>query len=90
MRNLENLAQSVTYLPLDRNILSQAAYIWSDAMLNGYSHPKGVHVDMLVLAHLRIERQKYQGRRILVATKNLKDFQIFDREDAMNWHDINF
>ena len=71
-------------------ILSQASYIWSDAMLNGYERPKGVDVDMLVLAHLRIERQKYQGRRILVATKNLKDFQLFDRQDAMNWHDINF
>ncbi len=59
-------------------------------MLNGYERPKGVDVDMLVLAHLRIERVKYQGRRILVATKNLKDFRLFDQKDAMNWHEIDF
>ena len=80
----------MNYLPLDSDVLSQAAYIWSDAMLNGYERPKGVDVDMLVVAHLRIERIKYQGRRILVATKNLRDFRLFDQQDAMNWHDIDF
>lgn len=47
-----------------------------------------VDVDMLVLAHLGVERQKYPSRRILVATKNLKDFQIFSDEDAKEWRDI--
>ena len=89
LRNLENLVKHVDRLPLDIDVLSQAASIWSDAMLAGYERPKGVDVDMLVLAHLRVEKYKYQGRRILVATKNLRDFRRFEGDEAMEWEDIS-
>lgn len=90
LRNLENLVKYIDCLPLNLDVLSQAATLWSEALLSGYERSKGVDVDMLVLAHLRVERQKHQGRRILVATKNLRDFRLFEEEDAMEWKDINF
>jgi predicted nucleic acid-binding protein len=90
LRNLENLGKYVNLLPLDIDVLSEAAFLWSEAMISGLERPKGVDVDMLVLAHQKTERYRYPGRRIVVATKNLRDFRRFDDDDAMDWEDINF
>jgi predicted nucleic acid-binding protein len=90
LRNLENLFKYIDRLSLDIDVLSQAASLWSEAMLAGYERAKGVDVDMLVLAHLRVEKNKNQGRRVLIATKNLRDFRRFEEDEAMGWEDIRF
>lgn len=89
-RNLENLVKYVDCLPLSIDVLERAAFLWSEAMLSGNIRPKGVDIDMLILAHLQIVRERYEGRSAIVATKNLKDFLLFDRDDAAEWQDISF
>jgi hypothetical protein len=75
-------------LPLTMAVLDRAASLWAEARLDGYVHPRGVDVDMLVLAHQEIQKESYPGRRVVIATKNLKDFRRFNENDAEVWQNI--
>lgn len=87
---LKALFNYMDTLPLAIDILERAASLWATAKLNGYVHPRGVDVDMLVLAHQEIQKRDSPGRRVVIATKNLRDFRRFDENDAELWQDIRF
>ena len=89
-RNLEHLCRTVDMLPLTIGILENAAWLWSEAMLANKIRPKGVDVDMLILAHLEVLKRDYPGRKIIIATKNVKDFNLLNPGDGDEWQNINF
>ena len=86
LKILEN--EYVETLPLSREVLDKAAYLWAEANYQGKTTPSG-DVDKLVLAHLEVQKEKNPGRKIIIATQNIKDFQLFNPEDADLWENIN-
>ena len=56
----------------------------------GKIRPKGVDVDMLILAYLEVLKRDYPGRKIIIATKNVKDFNLLNPGDGDEWQNINF
>ena len=87
LKTLEN--EYIETLPLSREVLDKAAYLYAEAQYQGKTSPKGVDVDKLILAHLELEKEKNPGRKVIIATQNIKDFQLFNPEDADLWENIN-
>ena len=85
---LRGCLSSFIRLPLNGEVLDEAATIWAEALYHSKTRPKGVDVDLLILAHLNLERKRYQGRTVTVITKNLKDFRLFNNGDAVDWEAI--
>jgi len=86
LKILEN--EYIETLPLSREVLDKAAYLYAEAQYQGKISPKGVDVDKLVLAHLEVLKKKNTGRKIIIATQNIKDFQLFNPADADLWENI--
>ena len=78
LQALNKIKSSIDFVPLTSRVLLKAAELWAEVQINGRGNRKGVNVDMIVSAHWHIEKENFPGRYIVIATKNLKDFEIFD------------
>lgn len=88
-RNLEHLCKVIDRLPLSIDVLERGAWLWSQAMISSQVRSKGVDVDLLLIAHLEVIKQTYPGRGVIIATKNVKDFNLLNKGDGDYWFNIN-
>jgi len=87
-RNLEHLFTYIGRLPLTLEVLERASSLWANAMLTNLVRAKGVDVDLLIIAHLEEIKQSCPGRGVIIATKNIKDFNLLNAGDGDYWHNI--
>ncbi|MEM8640952.1 MAG: hypothetical protein AAGG51_19375 [Cyanobacteria bacterium P01_G01_bin.54] len=70
------------------DVLDKAAEIWSEsrAMSQPNTVRENIDVDCIVAAYCYILQQNHPGQRIVLATKNIKDFQR--TTECAIWQDI--
>jgi hypothetical protein len=78
----------IEFLPVSTLALDLAANLWARASIDGRStrDEKNIDIDIIISAQYQIIRDEFPGRRVVVATTNLKHLSLFC--DAANWRDI--
>lgn len=80
------------YFP--RKTSKRAAEFWAKAISIGKIQPKGISADIVILAHAKLKQDEFPGRQIVIATKNISDFTIFDSAylniTVLRWQSIKF
>ena len=90
INSLDELRQQVDILPLNRQILLEAAKLWATARQQNRptSSNKNIDVDMILSAQWILLKQEYPGQYIVIATTNTKHLSLFT--EAKEWKDIHF
>ena len=76
---LENLAERLPYVPMDRPMWKCAAVVWADQVAKGRMPAQGISGDTLLAAQALVVRA-------VVITENLKHFEGIVL--AMSWTDV--
>jgi hypothetical protein len=78
----------IEFLPVSTLALDLAANLWAKASIDGRStrDEKNIDIDIIISAQYQIMKDEFPGRRVVVATTNLKHLSLFC--DAANWRDI--
>jgi predicted nucleic acid-binding protein len=76
------------FLPVSTEAWELAANLWARAANEGLTtrDDKNIDVDIIISAQYQLLRDEYPGRRVMVATTNLKHLSRFC--DAARWQDI--
>jgi predicted nucleic acid-binding protein len=76
------------FLPVSTETFKLAANLWARAASEGHTtrDKRNIDVDIIISAQYQILRDEFPGRRVIVATTNLKHLSRFC--DAANWRDI--
>jgi predicted nucleic acid-binding protein len=78
------------FLPVSTEALDLAAALWARASTEGRGtrDDRNIDVDIIISAQYQILREEFPGRKVVVATTNLKHLSLFC--DAAEWQDIEF
>ncbi len=76
------------FLPVSTEALDLAAELWARASTSGRTtrDEKDIDIDIIISAQYQLIRDEFPGRKVVVATTNLKHLSLFC--DAANWRDI--
>ncbi|ERT09840.1 hypothetical protein M595_0152 [Lyngbya aestuarii BL J] len=87
---LDNLRNTIDFLPLTTEVMMKAAELWADARQNHIStaDDKNIDADMIISAQWMILKETFPGRAVLIATKNLRHMKIFAQDNALEWMNI--
>ncbi len=87
---LDNLRNTIDFLPLTTEVMIKAAELWANARQNHIStaDDKNIDADMIITAQWMILQNEFPGRRVLIATKNLRHMKIFAQDNALEWINI--
>ena len=90
LTRLERWRDVIDFLPLTTNVMKSAARAWADSKLRGLqtAELKNIDADMIIVAQWLLLSEEYPGRRITIATTNVKHLKPFC--EAMVWQDIEF
>ena len=90
LTRLERWRDVIDFLPLTTNVMKSAAKVWADSKLRGLptAELKNIDADMIIVAQWLLLSEEYPGRRITIATTNVKHLKPFC--EAMVWQDIEF
>lgn len=90
IERLNDSQSLIDFLPVTQEVLSVAAELWAEARVQ--SKPgtgrDNLDVDVILAAHWQLLSKRYPGRRVVVATTNVKHFNLF--VDADLWENISF
>ncbi|MBE9129735.1 MULTISPECIES: type II toxin-antitoxin system VapC family toxin [unclassified Coleofasciculus] len=87
---LDNLRDVIDFLPLTKEVMKKAAEFWADARQNHIptADDKNIDADMIISAQWSLLSEKYPGRTVLIATKNIRHLKLFAQENAQDWMNI--
>jgi hypothetical protein len=87
---LDQYRQVFDFLPVTTEVFAEASSLWALARSKGDPNaPKeNIDVDIILCGQWKVLKRAYPGRRIVIATENLKDFRLYSEAD--NWRNIYF
>ena len=90
IRELDDLYNYLTFLPLTDEVMKEAAGIWAEARIQGMptADEKSLDADVIICAQYKLIESEYPGRYIVIATTNVDHLSRF--AEAKEWHDISF
>ena len=90
IRELDDLYNYLTFLPLTDEVMKEAAGIWAEARIQGMptADEKSLDADVIICAQYKLIESEYPGRYIVIATTNVDHLSRF--AEAKEWHDIQF
>ena len=90
IRELDDLYNYLTFLPLTDEVMKEAAGIWAEARIQGMptADEKSLDADVIICAQYKLLESEYPGRYIVIATTNVDHLSRF--AEAKEWQDINF
>lgn len=85
---LDELRKIIEFQKVTFALLKKAAEIWADARAVNQPNKvkENIDIDCTVAAQWFLLQEEYPGRRVVVATKNIKDFQRII--ECSIWQDI--
>ena len=88
--SLDELKELITFLPIDNEVMKNAASLWAEARIQGVSTAdnKSLDADIIICAQYKLLEQVYPGRYIVIATTNVKHLSRF--AEAKKWQEIEF
>jgi hypothetical protein len=90
LMRLDRWRESIDFLPLTTSVMQTAAKVWADSKRRGLptADRENIDADMIIVAQWLLLSEEYPGRRIVIATTNVKHLEPFC--EAMVWQDIRF
>lgn len=90
LQELDDLSQVTEFLPVTRNVLGVAAQIWANSRYQGkqMTGSERLDADSMICAHWKLLDEDNPGRRVVIASKNLRDLNRFAIADL--WQNIRF
>jgi predicted nucleic acid-binding protein len=90
LTRLDRWRESIDFLPLTTSVMQIAAKVWADSKRRGLptADRENIDADMIIVAQWLLLSEEYPGRRIAIATTNVKHLEPFC--EAMVWRDIRF
>ena len=88
--SLDELQKLITFLPIDNEVMRNAASLWAEARIQGVptADDKSLDADIIICAQYKLLEQEYPGRYIVIATTNVKHLSRFTV--AKEWHEVEF
>jgi hypothetical protein len=90
IEDLDELKNLVTFLPLNNEVMLEAANLWAEARIQGIptADDKSLDADIIICAQFKLLEKEYPGRYIVIATTNVKHLSRFT--EAKEWQAIEF
>ncbi|MGD1919235.1 MAG: type II toxin-antitoxin system VapC family toxin [Pleurocapsa sp.] len=90
VNSLDELQELITFLPIDNEVMRNAASLWAEARIKGVptADNKSLDADIIICAQYKLLEQEYPGRYIVIATTNVKHLSRFG--EAKEWQEIEF
>jgi hypothetical protein len=88
IKNLDELKELITFLPISPLLLTQSASLWASARVQGMptADDKTLDVDIIICAQWQMLKEEFPGRYIVIATTNVKHLSRF--ASAQIWREI--
>lgn len=88
--SLDELQKLITFLPIDNEVMRNAANLWAEARIQGVptADNKSLDADIIICAQFKLLEQVYPGRYIVIATTNVKHLSRFS--EAKEWQEVEF
>jgi hypothetical protein len=79
LNNLDELEESIAFLPITKAALKTAAQLWAEARLNGLATADRLTLDadVIICAQWRLISAQYPGQICIIATTNVKHISRF-------------
>ncbi|MGB8698079.1 MAG: hypothetical protein WCD18_01565, partial [Thermosynechococcaceae cyanobacterium] len=79
IQRLDELRRVIDFLPITPDVLNRASYIWAKAQTESQLNASttDINFDIILCSQWEFLRNEYPGRRIVIATYNLRDFLRF-------------
>ena len=86
IENLDGLQNIITFMPLNTEVIKEAACLWAKSRNKGIptADEKNIDVDIIVCAHWKLLTEQFPRRNIVVATINTKHLNRFAK--AKEWN----
>ncbi len=90
LQKLDELRNLLEFQAVTFAVLEKAAEIWAEARSANQPNKikENIDVDCIIAAQWCLLRDKYPGREVIIATKNIKDFQRIT--ECSNWQSITY
>lgn len=90
VQELDHLRSLIEFQQVDYSVLKKAAEIWAEARLASQPNKvkENIDIDCIIAAQWYLLKEKYPGRKVIIATKNIKDFQRMT--ECSIWQDITY
>jgi hypothetical protein len=90
LTRLDRWRESIDFLPLTTSVMQTAAQVWADSKRRGLptADRENIDADMIIVAQWFLLSAEYPGRRVVIATTNVKHLEPFC--EAMVWQDVKF
>ena len=89
IQELEKLRELIEFQEVTFAVLEKAAELWAEARAMSQSNKikENIDVDCILTAQWCLLKEQYPGRQVIIATKNIKDFQRVT--DCDIWQNIS-
>ena len=90
VQELDNLRDLIEFQPVTFAVLEKAAELWAEARDLSQSNKikDNIDVDCILAAQWCLLKEQNPGRKVIIATKNIKDFQGVTDCDV--WQNITY
>ena len=90
VQELDNLRDLIEFKSVTFAVLEKAAELWAEARYLSQSNKikENIDVDCILAAQWCLLKEQYPGRKVIIATKNIKDFQR--GTDCDVWQNITY
>ena len=90
VQELDNLRDLIEFKPVTFAVLEKAAELWAEARYLSQSNKiqENIDVDCILAAQWCVLKEQSPGRQVIIATKNIKDFQRVTDCDV--WQNITY
>ncbi|ACK69768.1 conserved hypothetical protein [Gloeothece citriformis PCC 7424] len=88
IEKLNDLRDTITFLPLTSTLMLEAAECWAEVRRQGLptADEKNIDADMIICAQWRLLKKEYPNRTIIIATTNIRHLNIL--AEAEKWENI--
>ena len=90
IKDLDDLENYLTFLPLTNEVMKEAANLWAEARIQGMptADEQSLDADIIICAQYKLLAEEYPGRYIVIATTNVNHLSRF--AEAKEWQEIEF
>ena len=90
VQELDKLRNVIEFQKFSFILLQKAADLWAELRATGQPNKvkENIDIDCILSAQWSLLKEKYPSRRVIIASKNIKDFQNIT--DCSLWEDIHY
>lgn len=90
IKKLDDLRLFVEFFPVDRAVAELSSMLWAEARAKNTPTAKAdnIDIDIMIAAHWRLLTEEFPGRKVVIATTNIKHLSLF--AEAREWQNISF